>query len=323
MKNIILIILCLLPFWLNGQCTEGENLILNGSFESGDFTNWTVQDCAGSFISQNVDLATNPIAPTPSFTIPNAVDGDNIAYNAFDGTGPCEITMCQTVTIPTNVSSALFEWNEIVEWELTFGATLDRTHSVDVIDASTGLVLQNLHNIIAVAGTFNNTANTLGNWSNFTFDLVGYAGQTINLCFTESVPEVMTGPSLIYYDNISLETTCNPPMETIPTLSEWGLIFMAILLMTIGTLNVASATSFAGTNSLKLPSNISNIQLLPYSKSIFISASISTLLLVGIGFSFSLTFTGTIAFSDWVGTIITAPLLTYFLHLLILLELKK
>ncbi len=320
MKKLISTLLFFIPLLLSAQCNNGEDLIINGSFETGDFSNWNTQECLLAFPVQDV-VDDSFIFPIAGFSgMDNIPDGTYAAYNSFEGIGFCESSLCQTVNVPSQASSAILEWYEIVEWDATLGATEDKTHEVNIINSSTGNTLQTIHSITINPNTI--LVNVIANsgWSNYQFDLVAYAGQTIDICFTEVVQEpALNGAALVYYDDISLTISCTqtPTVESVPTLSEWGLIFMSILLMTVGTLKIAS-TTFAGIGNLNIQVEVSSYKL-PFNKRSYTQAMILTVLLTCLGFVSSMILTGDIAFSDWIGTTITAPLFAYFVHLIIIL----
>ncbi len=319
MKNIIFTLLsCLLLFNnTNAQCNEGEDIIVNGSFETGDYTGWTITNnvCNTTSTITDVSLPGTITQGVTTYVI-SPVEG---IYTAIQPLGPtatfegCAIRLCQEVTIPSNASSANFIWNENIQHSQMYFAL----HQVSVYNSTNNNVLEILHTIPSTP-----TPDTQSQWDNFSVDLVAYAGQTINLCFVDSlVADLQQTVGNAQYDDISLIVTCSqePSINTdIPTLSEWGLILMSILLLTYGTLViVGNSTSLATSGSFQLL--VPNTTL-PFNKQRFNLSLILTAVLVLIGFAFSIILYGSVFISDIIGVSFTAPVFAYFVHLLLLIE---
>lgn len=106
------------------------------------------------------------------------------------------------------------------------------------------------------------------------------------------------------------------PCESIPTLSEWGLIVLALLMMTYGTVTIASGSfSLASTGNIKLP--VANNFSLPVNKSILQHALMVTALLAIIGFVICASLYGTIFMSDIIGVAFAGPIFAYLLHIVV------
>ncbi len=108
--------------------------------------------------------------------------------------------------------------------------------------------------------------------------------------------------------------------EEIPTLSEWGLITLALMLMSYGSIVMAGSGALAGANNVQLP--ISNFQL-PFNAAILRKAFAITAVIAAIGYTLSIVCFGAIFFSDIIGVAIAGPVFAYLIHLLYLLESKK
>ena len=118
-------------------------------------------------------------------------------------------------------------------------------------------------------------------------------------------------------------TACDVCPETtdIPTLSEWGLMTLALLLMAFGSVKMAVgslAFSGAGSQNLPLPGNTSF--RLPFVSAIFRKAMLFTCALAGIGFAICFALYGAIFMTDIVGFAIAGPIFAYLIHLLYVLE---
>lgn len=185
----------------HAQCTDGD-IILNGSFETGDFADWTVMDLAIPFFPQGV-LCNQPLSTFSSFLDITAFDGNCFAGNGFDGEGPGQITHHQTVTIPAN-STATLNFSYWVAYDLTFGATIDRMFEVQLQPVGGGAPLGIPYSFSAPAGV-----TELGTgWIPITLDLSAFAGQTVWLCFVETIPENFSGPAQLAIDGVSLDIVC-------------------------------------------------------------------------------------------------------------------
>ncbi len=112
---------------------------------------------------------------------------------------------------------------------------------------------------------------------------------------------------------------CSPETTDIPTLSEWGLITLALLLMSYGSIAIAAtSTGLAGTN--KTFNFGSKMFALPFDNRIYRKALMMTGLLALAGFTGCFAIYGAIFMSDIIGVAIAGPVFAYLSHLLYLLE---
>lgn len=82
-------------------------LLINGSFETGDFTGWSTDDMASPFFSLGVY---DDFEFLPLFDI-DPTDGIFAVGHGFDGIGPDTIEFWQEVAIPPTVDAELsFDW---------------------------------------------------------------------------------------------------------------------------------------------------------------------------------------------------------------------
>lgn len=183
------------------QVTAPNELIVNGSFESGDFTGWTTVTTAGPFRPWAVTGSGQGGGFGMLQTQPQ--DGNFVAWNGFDGGGPMEFQMFQDVTISAG-STATLEWMDRVQWNFTLGgtATLPRLYDVEILDPNTNAVLETIYSFSTDTQAVNPTGNT--NWQTHSVDVSAYAGQTVRLMFRERIPQSGTGPGQIEFDAISL-----------------------------------------------------------------------------------------------------------------------
>ncbi|HUR55183.1 MAG TPA: pre-peptidase C-terminal domain-containing protein, partial [Gemmataceae bacterium] len=187
--------------WVLGNLElPSSNLVNNGSFETGDFTGWSVSTTGFPFVDWTVSGAGDGSGFFPG-TSPQ--DGALVAWNGFDGGGPMEFSMFQDVAIPAGIPSATLSWQERIQWDfaLTGSATEARTYQVLVQNPGTGATLGTLYSFST------GTAHVVGDtgWQTHTADLSAYAGTTVRLHFREVIPEAFTGPGQIEFDAIRLD----------------------------------------------------------------------------------------------------------------------
>jgi hypothetical protein len=179
---------------------EASEVVINGSFETGDFSGWTVQTIGVPFVDWMVSQA----GAGSGFLIPTSPqDGLYDAWNGFDGGGPMEFAMYQDVTIPASATTPSLSWQERIQWDfvLTSTATLPRTYDVQIVDPATSTVLETLYSFsTGIEHIIGDTG-----WQTHVADLTAYVGQTIRLLFHEFIPESFTGPGQIEFDTIKIE----------------------------------------------------------------------------------------------------------------------
>jgi hypothetical protein len=168
-------------------------LIVNGGFETGDFTAWTVNTPVNPFAPWAVSRTGTtgrraPISP---------VEGDFDAWNGFDGGGPIEFTMFQDVSIPT-VASATLTWSDRAIWSVNGEP---RTVAVEIRDPVSDAILDTVYSFATDAPTGDT------GWVSHTVDLTAYSGSDVRIYFVEHIPQSFTGPGQIEFDAISLIAT--------------------------------------------------------------------------------------------------------------------
>jgi hypothetical protein len=170
--------------------------LVNGSFETGDLSGWTVQDLTSPYRAFAAVGAGIKAADFGSFlTAPT--DGSFAALTGFDGNGPGDILLSQIVTVTAGATTLRFDYRG--GWDLTYGATIDRTFSVEILDTS-GSVLASTTLLTAVAGaTVNDTGIQAG-----AINLSAYQGTAIRIQFRWNVPQNYTGPAHFQLDNVRL-----------------------------------------------------------------------------------------------------------------------
>lgn len=200
---IVLLFTLAINHSLYSQCTDGD-IILNGDFETGDLSGWTVMDIMNPFFPLGVDCS-GSFTTDFSFNSITPLDGTCMAVNGFDGDGPGQITMHQTVTIPAGASATFtFSWWVAYDMFNFGGSTLDRMFEVQIQPVGGGAPISIPYSFSAPAGTLNNGSG----WVTVTLNLSAFAGQTFWLCFVETIPENFTGPAQVAIDGVSLIIEC-------------------------------------------------------------------------------------------------------------------
>ncbi len=148
--------------------------------------------------------------------------------------------------------------------------------------------------------------NTIGNVAEtVTYNSAGM--KTVNLTITE------TGTDGACSNSPQMHSLMITVLADVPTLSEWGLILLALLLMNLGSVFIAQEKlALATPRNFKLP--LISLQL-PFSAEYFNKAVVLTAIFAFVGFAGSIALTGTIAASDLIGVFVTAPVFAYLVHL--------
>lgn len=175
----------------------------NCSFETADFTGWTVQDLMNPFFGATV-LA-NGTDPSMYFGVATATDGGFVAVHGFDGDGASSpsptISIGQDIDLRMGVSADLvFDYR--AAWDLLNEAPsmLDRTFEVHIEPAGGGMPMETILVETAMAMTVGDTG-----LSSTTIDLSAYEGQTIFIDFVWTVPEDFSGPAQAELDDVRIE----------------------------------------------------------------------------------------------------------------------
>lgn len=193
--------------------------VVNGSFETGNFSGWTVTNTqASEFQYTAVRAAGSPAyigtyfgnTFTPGFP---ATDGNFSATHGFDGSGGV-LSIAQT----TNISGTILSFDWAAAAYLSFGGSQTRAFNVNIRDANTNIILQtdNLAAFPANGGQFD-TGIIFEN-----IDVSAFTGQTQTIEFEWIVPEAFTGPGGAFLDNV---TIIPAPASALGLVGASGLMF--------------------------------------------------------------------------------------------------
>jgi len=263
-------------------------------------------DCGGPNCEECV------IAPTCDDGLMN---GDETGVDC--GGATCPVCQMGTPTIsiledpcacddPNNIDTDMNGVVDLFFETVIITSTPGETWSTDV--GSTGIL-----NITATAATANFTENPPGT---YTATFYHTSGAGYNASFsngTTTLPAVNACAS---------GCTMGPDTTAIPTMSEWGLIILTLLTLTFVTVTTtAKEGSLANINMTS--SQLTQLKFYPFNAAIFNKASIFTAAIALIAAIITLMVYGSITMTDSIGTIIAAPIFAYFMHLLIMINIKE
>lgn len=203
---------------------RAAELMVNGSFETGNFTGWTVTNASNSFINWNVSGpgAGGGFIPVPVVTSP--VDGTRVAWQGIACNAGSSYILFQQVTLPP-ATTAQLRWRDRFQDNLSefcggSGEPVCGTvnYRVDIVNTS-NVVLQNLLSITAPAN-----ANTDTGWQLRIANVTAFAGQTIRVRFMTTPTVTWDGPGQLEIDAVSLQA---PALTTSASVQIGGRVLTA------------------------------------------------------------------------------------------------
>lgn len=211
--------LIIVAFSIISASVAHSAVISNGSFESGDFTGWSVSDLSDPFYPLSVTLNGN--SPGFDFFSSTATNGVYSAVLGFDGNGPGTIRIFQDIGT-VDALSKLLTFDYRAAWDMTYGASQSRTFTVSIYDSGTLTTLASYQILQADAGTTNLDSGNLSGVIN----LVPFEGQNVGVSFDFYIPEAYTGPAFFQLDNVQLSVP-EPTSIAIFGLGALGLAYRA------------------------------------------------------------------------------------------------
>ncbi len=223
--------------------------------------------------------------------------------------GPCPITDPCSCDNPLNIDLDGDGLYDLFHEEITYETNPPQTGINDWVfgNDTIGPFYDALGN--TVTAPVSTTDNGDGSYS---FVVYLGPGQPYQANFMSAATSIVTGTVA--------GGNCEPcPVTDIPTLSEWGLILLSLLLMSYGAVQMtAGKLAINGNTNIPLP--MGNQFNLPFNAAIFEKSLKFTALLALIGFAICFAIYGAIFLPDIIGFILTAPIFAYLLHLLYLAE---
>jgi len=206
-------------FSLLSGTAKGAELMINGSFEMGNFTGWTATNAANSFINWNVSGAGSGGGYIPLPVVTSPVHGTRVAWQAIACQAGSSYVLFQQVALPP-ATTAQLRWRDRFQDNLSefcggSGEPVCGTvnYRVDIVNTS-NVVLQNLLSITAPAN-----ANTDTGWQLRIANLTAFAGQTIRVRFMTTPTVTWDGPGQLEIDAVSLQA---PGLTTSASVSVGG-----------------------------------------------------------------------------------------------------
>lgn len=182
---------------------EAANLVVNGGFETGDFTGWDVTTNGIGGCDTNWNVGTTG-TETGCSSVDSPIEGSFAAYSSFDGAGPQSFILSQDILLSDSVESATLSWLQAVRHTIFVGEP--RTFSV------------NINGTAIDTQSFSGFGGD-GSWTEFSIDatdaLSAFAGETVTLSFEQFIPDSFSGPAGFGLDAVSLDVV-GGPSDAIP-----------------------------------------------------------------------------------------------------------
>lgn len=213
-----------------------QELVVNGDFETGDFTGWSpmpgnpshnflINDGTfndGAFCTTETYSAwTWPIAP---------IAGNNSALLHVNG-GASSI-LSSGIVLPDDCEKLEFsidiEYESIVPLDFAFQNIM-----IDIVDNTMTPIGSPIYSAVTDGPQVQVPSATIT--ADLTTLLAPFAGQMIYVRITNN-NFTFCHPS--QYDNVSLFCTLAPPPEPVPTMGEWGLMCLGLLLLIFGIVSI-------------------------------------------------------------------------------------
>lgn len=184
---------CLVALTWSPGLGEGSELIVNGNFETGDFTGWTLPASTnGSFA---VDDGTLRSASGDALVAPYA--GGACVLGQKTGTGAFQ--MSQDAALPADATVIALAWADRLR---NFAGVAQSNQQLRV-------ELRTTNNVI-LSTVFASTNGGASDWVSRAFDISAFKGQTVRICF---VVTAALAPLDVYLDNISVRAA-NPAVTS-------------------------------------------------------------------------------------------------------------
>lgn len=208
-KSLLLFIFVALSI---GTLYSQTELLSNGSFETGDLTDWNLDAVNGvdggpQSCSENWRVQGDSVDICCCVTDVFPTDGSFAAFTSFDtDIADTQWIVEQTVTIPLDITAAAVSFDFIAEFDFSLGnpINIDRELMVDLYETG-GTIIGNVFNDQFSGGgtlSINYSQNV-----DVLAMLTGLEGTDMVLRFTALIPETGTGPGKTLIDNASFLVT--------------------------------------------------------------------------------------------------------------------
>ena len=187
-----------------------QKQLLNSSFETGDFSNWTTSDLVDPTLINQV--YTNGYSPGNGMFTCAATDGSYSVINGFSGFTTGTTRIAQDVFVSGSAPILTFDYRAGWDMKDFTTATHPRTFSLTVQTNGGGSPLGSTTILTASNGTVNPDTGPLTGVVN----LSAYIGTTIRICFDEVIQDAggSAGPGFFELDNVRLLPAAPPVIST-------------------------------------------------------------------------------------------------------------
>ena len=211
----LLIVATILAALIGIARAQAINVIINGSFETGDFTGWGTSDAADAFIP----LEVRPAGFDPGLGLfqSQPTHGAFAATHGFDAAGPDSIELWQDVWIPDG-HSAILSFDYRAGWDMTFGAEHARFFDLAITPAGDASTILFGTNILTADPLIQPVILDTGSQT-AVIDLSVFAGTDIRINLLSNIIESFTGPAHLQIDNVVLEVTEIPEPASLALLA--------------------------------------------------------------------------------------------------------
>ena len=221
---------------LSANAVHAVPMLVNGGFETGDFTGWTQVTSNGTSNSCQTDwyvAIRDKECNTVDTLLSNPSEGTYAAYNSFDGTAQTSYTIEQDITLDSAlINNASLGFSYTVGWDFSRGntATLDRLFALSLYDVSDNLIGDAFTLSIGPDDGIKGTIDWTDSLIDITAFLTGYEGETVTLVADVFVPETFTGPGSFGLDAVNLDITTHAVSEP-STMALLGLSLLGLGLL--------------------------------------------------------------------------------------------
>jgi len=191
---------------------QAGQLLLNGGFETGTASGWTISGTNNGGCGQNFNVSDSGMAsgctgwaPIPAgFVNPNS--GHFAAYAAFDGSGPLNHTITQTFSLAGNFNKATVSWYDALGLGAGWSYPQAREYTVSLLNSQGVVVADLMTESYSHGGVFQG-------WTQHTKDISAFLpglGKSASLRFNLHVPQSFTGPAAFGLDDVSVNASAVP-----------------------------------------------------------------------------------------------------------------
>jgi hypothetical protein len=185
--------------------TKAAELIVNGGFETGNFTGWTATNASSFWRPWTISSSgAGGDEGGGGFTLPGVTSVQQGTRNAWHGItagANQSFTLVQQITLPAATNVRL-TWMDRYQMNYTQFCTSCGTanYAVEILNTS-NVLLQTLYTVTTNSGTNSNTG-----WVNHIANLTPYAGQSIRIRFRTIITQSLQGPGQLEIDAVSAQT---------------------------------------------------------------------------------------------------------------------